>query len=197
MWGRRGFVYLRTEIFNMPKPIYIFSFLTIIFCNSCRSIKPTAHPDWVELKLANGWSIDAPKGFKAKLSRRPTDSSPGEIYNTEDNIVAYFDCGYSHLEKSSFSESVRYAKKEIENHYSMYGVPKYNIAYIDTIDGMVAIIVKPNNKGKNLVDISITNHKTLSSLGISDRSFQGGKDLTKDEEFLLLQMFKSIKYKRK
>lgn len=183
----------------MPKPLFSPAFLVIILCfySSCTTTNQINHPDWDELQLPAGWSIKAPKGFKVK-TRQGIDSYPGVICNNEDSIVAYFDSGASgRSTERNLSNIVKKKREEIEQEWfkNLYKIPEYNIAYLDTIDGDIAIIVKPENEGKKILDISISNRKTGAWLGVS-RGFWDNQRISPQDESLLLEMFKTIKFNK-
>jgi len=181
----------------MPKPFYHTVFIILFCCTSCTSSNQINNPDWDELQLPAGWSIKAPKGFKVKR-HQGIDSHPGVICNKEDSIVAYFDSdGYGGTTEENLSKLVQQDRKKIEEEWfkNLYKIPEYNTAYLDTVDGTIAIIVKPQHKGVNILDISITNQKTGAWLNIS-RGFWGNQDVLVQDEELLLQMFKTIRFKK-
>lgn len=171
--------------------LFITLILTACFCRQPNEKQSIINPEWIKLNLPNGWTFYAPKSFSTK-QLQGVDSEPGVINSTQDSIYLQYDSGEEMIlkkEKCSFQNSLRKAKHDITNGFykDFYKVPLIHIAYIDTIDNKIAVIVKPTKKGDGTVGISISDCETGEWLGIT------GTDLSIEKEKLVLEIFKTIK----
>ena len=168
--------------------------LTSSICNQSFKKETTNHSDWIKLSLPNGWILQAPKGFRAK-TLQGIDSEPGVINSKQDSIYLQFDSGTEMMKKRdcSFTNNIEKAKESIEKGFykTFYKIPSEHIAYVDTIDNKVAIIVRPTMSGHGTVAINISDCKTGEWLGIT------GTDLTLVKENIVLDIFKTIKLPKK
>jgi len=164
--------------------------LTACFCRQQNEKRTIINSEWLKLNLPNGWTFYAPKSFSTK-QLRGIDSEPGVITSIQDSIYLQYDSGTEMLkrEKCSFQNSFKNAKHDITNGFykDFYKVPLIHIAYIDTIDNKIAVIVKPTKKGDGTVGISISDCETGEWLGIT------GTNLSIEKEKLVLEIFKTIK----
>jgi hypothetical protein len=171
--------------------LFITLSLTACFCKQPDENKISINPEWVKLNLPNGWSFYAPKSFSTK-QLQGVDSEPGIITSTKDSIYLEYDSGKEMTlkrEKCSFQTSFIKAKHDITGGWykDFYKVPLVHLAYIDTIDNKIAIIVKPTKKGDGTLGISISDCETGKWLGIT------GTNLTIEKEKIVLEIFKTIK----
>jgi len=164
--------------------------LTIFSCGTTTKKDPIVNPEWTKFNLPNGWTLHAPKNFTSK-ALQGIDSQPGVINSNQDSIYLQYDSGTEMLkrENCSFQNSFAKAKDNIEHGFykNFYEVPLLHIAYIDTIDNKIAVIVKPTKEGEGTVGISISSCETGEWLRIT------GTNLTSQKEKLVLEIFKTIK----
>jgi len=162
-------------------------------CNSKSEEKPSAHPDWKQHQLPNGWSFWAPPEFRS-YEAQGIDSEPGFIISEKDSIHLQFDSGveFRKTKTCDFSNDFAEARKDIRDGFykEFYKVPTVHSAYIDTIDNRVAIVVKPTKTMKGTVGVSIKDCETGAWLGID------GENLSQQSEALVLSIFKTIKFNK-
>jgi hypothetical protein len=174
----------------------IFILVCITTAPSCREPKKKdlgVNPAWHKLSLPNGWVIYAPANFTSKTGQG-ADSEPGWIISQKDSISLEFDSGTQAFRNKvcDFDENVRKAKTNIDSGFyrTYYKAPFVHKACIDTIDGKIAILVVPTKTGKGTVGVEISDCKTGTWLGIS------GKNITADNERLLLEIYNTIRQTR-
>ncbi|WP_216689679.1 hypothetical protein [Hymenobacter siberiensis] len=148
--------------------------------------------DWTEYKLDTHWMLKAPKGAKI-IYERGVDSVPGNIILEGNSINLEFDStfGRSNDTACSLSSELSRARENVtRGDYKFLNKPGIeHIAKADTINGMAAIIITPMKTGVGVTDIFIDNCKHHSGLGIY------GKNLSGANQTLVLEIFKSIRYK--
>ena len=170
--------------------LFLYLSLTIFSCKPTNKNEVTINPTWTKFSLPNGWTFYAPKNFMTK-ALRGIDSDVGVINSKQESIYLQYDSGTEMIkkEKCSFQNSFENAKESIHNGFykEFYKVPFVHIAYIDTIDNKIAVIIKPTKNGQGTVGISISDCETGEWLGIT------GTGMTIEKEKLVLGIFKTIK----
>jgi hypothetical protein len=172
-------------------PILLLAFVfVIISCKENKKKEIAIHPGWHKLSLPNGWIIYTPPDFVSKAGRG-VDSEPGWIYSKKDSILLEYDSGaYEHnINSCDFQEHFQEAKASIDTGFykTFYKVPFIHKAYIDTIDGKIAVIVTPTKVGKGTVEINIAGCHDGPWIEIT------GTKLIAEKEKLVLEIFKTIR----
>ncbi|MDO7854248.1 hypothetical protein [Hymenobacter convexus] len=175
------------------------SFLFYILLAACLSISclekdsPVIDTSgWIDYQLDNHWIFKAPKGAKI-VYERGVDSVPGNIILEGNSVNLEFDSTYEGSNDticSLSSELLRAREKVARGDYKFRDKPGMkHIVKADTINGMAAVIITPTKAGAGATDIFINNCRYYSGLGIY------GKNLSAANQNLVLEIFKSIRYK--
>lgn len=145
------------------------------------------------LVIYNGWTLYTPKGFTCK-GDYSIDSYMGTISSKKDSIKLQFDISPSRAmtkyqgNNCTLEQMSGMAKLFLDSDSLMQALRVTNTshAYIDTINGRIAIVIIPQNIGKGETRILIIDCPSLSSLSLTS------KDLNAEQQELVLTMFKTI-----
>ena len=170
-------------------------FLAVASVSSCHTKNSASLIDtssWTRYEL-DSWELDAPKGTKV-VYLKGIDSVPGNIILAQDSIKLEFDSGYQMSEMDTIcslgSEAI-YAKREIaRGAYNYLNKPDtLHSARIDTVNGRIATIITSVKPGRGTTEISISDCKSHTWIGVSGKNIPAGK-----QEFLLM-IYKSLRRK--
>lgn len=148
------------------------------------------NPAWHKMSLPGHWEIYAPSGFETKTGQG-VDSYGGYIYSKSDSIILEYDIAelFGPGKDCDLETTFRKLKADIDTGFykNFYNVPITNLAYIDTIDNKLAVIVTPKKSGKGTFALSMSDCPSGASIGISERKIPPTK------RKLVLEIFKTIK----
>ena len=145
---------------------------------------------WIKHTLDNKWVFTAPKDTKI-VYLKGVDSVPGNIILSADSIKLEFDSGFEMSAMDTIcnlgSEAL-HAKHEIERgSYKYLDKPDtLHNAQVDTVNGKIATIITPMKTGRGTTDISISDCKSHTWIGIR------GKNIPASKQELVLTIYRSL-----
>lgn len=170
--------------------MFLFSVGTLLI-NSCgEPVAPEkySHPGWNTL-VFEGWSIQAPEGFKLLLNGK-SDSESATIISAKDSFeihinvwkepdADYEDCADDELEQNHES-SIDWCEE-------FYHAGSEHTVWTKTVNGRYAVLTRPITAGTGTVSIHFSDcHHSLAMSAV---------DLTKEQEEVVLEMFATIDWK--
>lgn len=175
------------------KTSYLLPFIILgfLFLSCSENSYNEIHPEWIKIKIANGWFLKAPKEFKANVIQG-IDSKIGYIFSKEDSIILDFDSGFNGInEENDCSLKMQYysVKNAIDsgNYYKdVYDVPKRHKVFIDTINNRIATIILPTKTGKGTLVVNVSDCRTGNNIGIK------GQDFSASKEYLVLEILSTL-----
>ena len=167
--------------------------IALLFVGLYEEAKAQAKQQDSVLVLYDGWAMSVPKGFTCK-GGYSIDSYMGNIFSLKDSLELQFDVSTNLVVKPEYQfdnclERMSAVAKLFLSSDSLVqalGVTNTSHAYIDTVNGKIAVIVVPQNIGKGETRIIVIDCPSISSLSLT------GKDLNAVQQELVLTMFKTI-----
>lgn len=166
--------------------------ILVLLIISCKRAAKEEVPylGWIKTFLPNHWIIYLPPGFVFK-PERGVDSNPGLIISKKDTLTLKFDSGQEKIKMQDcdLHKSYLIAKASIDTGFykEFYKVPVIHKAYIDTINGKIAIVILPQKTGQGTTAVEILpDCKSGYWLGINCTG------LSREKQDLMIKIFKTI-----
>ena len=169
---------------------YLLCCIMLVASSCAKNNSGTDTSNWVKYRLDTKWAFTAPKDAKI-VYLKGIDSVPGNIILPADSVQLEFDIGF---EMSSMDTVCNLGSEELyAKHQIARGSYKYldkpdtlHNAQVDTVNGKIAIIITPMKTGRGTTDISISDCKSHTWIGVR------GKNIPVSKQELVLAIYRSL-----
>lgn len=157
--------------------------------NKSASVEAYVHPGWDTLSFGD-WTMQAPEGFAVQFSEG-ADSAGVIVYDHDDLQIKFDTWGETDAPDVECTDSDLYDKMESNLEWSeeFYSVGNPHDVWEDKINGRYVVLTKPQITGYGTVGVYFS--ECHHSLAVQ------ANNLTKEQEALVLEMFRTIDWKGK
>jgi hypothetical protein len=177
--------------------LFISSFIAVCSSASLSSCgekqparqQPYVHAGWNTLGIGD-WTIQAPDGFVVEF-KPGTVSEPGNLVSEKHGIEIHFDmwnepdANHEDCDEDMLIENIDLTLASSEE---FYAADIEHSVWLDTINGRYAVLTRPLKTGNGTVSVHFNEcHRSLA---------MSVQHLTKEQEELVLEMFRTIDRKQ-